>query len=256
MNRSLSLIIKDIGLTSKHAVVYKSLISLPHATPLQLARATKLNRSSLYRYLEELREKGLVEIIMADKSTRYRANPEGFNLYLAKEESRIEILKTRIPPLVTQLSTLNPEKAPGTEVKYYQGVEGLKQMLWNVVQTKSEFVGLGIANWNTSVGKSYAEKLRRIMLENNIVSREISNDPDDSFSYTSLGDTYQNVYSHRRINPKILQIKHDTYIYDDVFAFYYHYKGELLGVEIHNYEISKTERQMFEILWKIAESNQ
>lgn len=69
---------------------------------------------------------------------------------------------------------------------------------------------------------------------------------------TPLGHEYTNVYEHRAIDPKIIDIKHDTYIYGDVFAYYYHYQGELFGVEIHNAEIAKTEKQMFEILWKMA----
>ena len=90
------------------------------------------------------------------------------------------------------------------------------------------------------------------MVENEVMSREILNIVDDSYGYTELDKTYMTVYEHRAIDPKILEIKHDTYIYGDVFAYYYHYQGEYFGVEIHNKEIAKTERQMFEILWRMA----
>lgn len=251
VNKSLEQVIKQIGMSSKHALVYETLLSKPGTTPLVLARETKLNRSSLYRYLEELREKGLVELVLGDRSTKYVANPAGLEQYLVGEEARVEKLRTIIPPLVNEL-VAKDTTMPGNEVKYYQGVEGLRQMLWNVVQAKGEFLGLGYEDWNTSVGKTYADKLRRKMLEDGVLSREILNKPDDSFSYTALGKTYTQVYEHRTIDPKILEIRHDTYIYGDVFAYYYHSQGELFGVEIHNAEIAKTEKQMFEILWKIA----
>ncbi|MFZ2199723.1 MAG: helix-turn-helix domain-containing protein [Microgenomates group bacterium] len=243
-------VIKQIGLSGKHALVYELLLDKPNATPLQLARETKLNRSSLYRYLEELREKGLVQLLLGDKSSRYRANPDGLSQYLMSEESRVENLKKTIPALVSELAKTS--QGAESEVKYFQGVEGLKQMLWNVVDQKDEFLGLGYQDWNTTVGKNYADKLRQKMLDNKVISREILNQVDDTFGYTSLGKSYTQVYEHRAIDPKVLEIKHDTYIYGDVFAYYYHYEGEYFGVEIHNKEIAKTERHMFEILWRMA----
>ncbi len=250
INKSLHHVIKQLGLTTKHAVVWEMLLGQRSATPLLLSRQTKINRSSLYRYLEELREKGLVELVLGDKSNRYRAHPEGLEQYLVGEEARVANLKSAIPQLLVELR--GDEKTMESEVKYYQGVEGLKQMLWNVVSSGQEYVGLGYENWNTSVGKSFAEKLRTKNMETGVKSREISNNVDDDFTYTHLGKEYGKVYQHRAIDPKILEIKHDTYIYADVFAYYYHYQGEYFGVEIHNAEIAKTEQQMFEILWKMG----
>lgn len=250
VNTSLIQVIKQIGLTDKHAAVYEKLLSRPNATPLQLARETKLNRSSLYRYLEDLRTKGLVELLLGDKTSKYRPSPEGLNQYLLSEESRVDKLKTTIPSLVKELKT--KESVSGSEIKYFQGVDSLKQMLWNVVSTKTEFVGLGYQDWNSSVGKTYADKLRHKIVDENVKSREILNIVDDEYSYTNLGIGYTRVYEHRAIDPKILEIKHDTYIYDDVFAYYYHYQGEYFGVEIHNAQIAKTEKQMFEVLWELA----
>jgi hypothetical protein len=70
--------------------------------------------------------------------------------------------------------------------------------------------------------------------------------------YTRLGEKYRQIYQYRVIDPEILTIKHDTYIYGDVYAYYYHFQGEYFGVEIHNKVIAHTERQIFEILWKMA----
>jgi DNA-binding transcriptional regulator LsrR (DeoR family) len=254
VNKSLLQVIKQIGLTSKHGVVYGVLLQKPGATPLVLARETKLNRSSLYRYLEDLRERGLVELLLGDKSSRYGAKPDGLSQYLLGEEARVETLKTTIPRLTEELAKIG-QNPVGSEVKYFQGVEGLKQMLWNAVSQKNEFVGLGYQDWNTSVGRVFADKLRAKMIENKLMSREILNVVDDSYKYTAIGETYTQVYAHRPIDPKILEIRHDTYIYGDVFAYYYHLQGEYFGVEIHNKEIARTERQMFEILWKMAEKS-
>lgn len=251
MNKSLIQIIKEIGLNDRHAKVYQALLEKPRATPLQLARETSLNRSSLYRYLEDLRELGLVELVLSDKSSVYIAKPEGLNQYLANQEARVDALKKVIPQLAEDLLKVT-QTGQESEVRYFRGVEGLKQMLWNVASAKIEVMGLGYQDWNSSVGKTYADKLRQKMMENGNASREILNSVDDSFGYTSLGKNYTKVYEHRKIDSRLIDIKHDTYIYGDVFAYYYHYQGEYFGVEIHNKEIARTEKQMFEILWNMA----
>lgn len=251
INRLLRQTIVQIGLSDKHAYVYEALLMRPMATPLQLARETKLNRSSLYRYLEELRDCGLVELLLGDKSSRYEAIPSGLKQYLTREEARVDELRTTIPKLADELSRVS-EKGRESEIKYFQGKERLKQMLWNVVASGQDYAGLGYEDWNTSVGKNFAEKLREKNMKSGVKSREITNDPSADYGYTGLGKNYLRVYEHRRIDSKILEIKHDTYIYGDVFAYYYHYQGEYFGVEIHNKEIARTERQIFEILWGMA----
>lgn len=251
INKELQQVFEQIGLSRKHLTTYLAMLGRAPRTPLQLARATKINRSSLYRYLEEMREKGLVELVLADKASKYGVSPEGLESYLAREQERVLSLERTIPQ-VRKMLLDQPEEVAGTEVKYYQGREGLRQMLWRVVSAKDEFVGLGYENWNTSVGKNYAEKLRNRMLETGVKSREIQNEPDDSFEYTNLGEDYGFLHESRKLDKKVLEIKHDTYIYNDVFAFYYFYEGELFGVEIHNKEIAKTQKQIFEILWEMA----
>lgn len=253
VNKVLLNVMRQLGLGSKHTMVYEILAKKPATTPLQLSRETKLNRSSLYRYLEDLREIGLVELVLGDKSSSYKANPEGLSQYLVSEEARVENLKKTIPNLLRELE--NKKGGASSEIMYFQGQKGLKQMLWNVVASGQEYVGLGYENWNTSVGRTYAEKLRSKNMETGAKSREITNERESDFKYTTLGAEYQQIYKHHRIDPTILEIKHDTYIYGEVFAYYYHYQGEYFGVEIHNREIVRTERQMFEILWEMTSGN-
>lgn len=252
MNISLVKVMRQIGLTPKHALIYQALITGSGVTPLQLARITKLNRTSLYRYLEEMRERSLVTNIMGDKTSRYTARPEGLTQCLASEEIRVEELRKTIPTLVEELGRERTRETT-SEVKYYQGRRGLQQMLWNVVASGNDYAGVGYEEWNTSVGRGFAEQLRAKNMESGAKSREITNDPSGDYGYTKLGKSYAKVFEHRRIDPKILEIKHDTYIYGEVFAYYYHYQGEYFGVEIHNPQIARTELQMFEILWKMAE---
>jgi hypothetical protein len=110
-------------------------------------------------------------------------------------------------------------------------------MLWNVVASGKDYAGVGYEEWNTSVGKSFAERLRAKNMESGARSREITNDPSGDYHYTKLGKSYAKVFEHRRIDPKILTIKHDTYIYGEVFAYYYHYDRSDKARPIHFYNL-------------------
>lgn len=251
MNNLLTKVFREIGLSLKHARVYDGLVDHRAMSPLTLSRHTRINRTSLYRYLEDLRTAGLVEHVLSEHSTLYRATPEALNHYLTREEARLDTLKTTIPHLVKELnSRVYNEKRP-SEVLYYQGREGLRNMLWKMVSSGKDYVGLGYEDWNTSVGRAYAEKLRQLHIEKGALSRELQND-DGNYTYTKFAQDYTGVYKNRVIDSTVLEIKHDTYIYGDVFAYTYHSGGELFGVEIHNPDIARTERQIFEILWNIA----
>ena len=254
MNKKLMGIFKQLGMTAKHAKIYGALLRQRASTPLLLARETGVNRSSIYRYLSELQKNGLVDEVLEENTTRYRASPiENLELVVTKEESRVELLKRSVPVLINELKKYGEEQAERSEVRYYRGVDGLRQMLWKMIRSGKDYCGLGYQNWNSSVGKNFAERLRKMHIETGAMSREILNEIDDNYEYTREKEGYKKTYDHRAIDKRVLEIKHDTYVYGDIFAYYYHYDGEYFGVEIHNAEIARTEKQMFELLWKMCE---
>ena len=256
VNKRLRAIFLTLGLTGRHAMVYKTLIGKTKATPLLLARETRLNRSSIYRYLEEMKTSGLVEEILEAHGTSYKASsPENLEMIVNKQEAKLQTLKESVPVLVKELMMIKAGNPAETQIRYFQGLSGLKQMLWNMVKMKqaSEFVGYGYLSWNESVGRKYAEYLRQIVVDRNLRDREINNTVGlmEGEPWTDIPN-YMRYHEERVLKPEVLDIKHDTYVYGDVFSFYYFYQGELFGVEIHNKEIAKTQKQIFEILWKMA----
>ncbi len=233
--------------------VYLSLLGQGHATPLALSRATGINRTTLYRVLDTLSEKGLVEEVMDYKSKSYRAAPpEQLNLLIAKKEAEADNLREQLPKLVAALNQVAPPPASPTRVLYFKGVGGLRQLLYNTLQAKDEVVGYGYGSWNDGVGKHFAEKIRQEYVDRHIKARELLNTVDPVGSYTSVIGYFNGVYRHRAINPQKLRITHDTYIYGGVFSFYHAVNNELFGVQIHNIKIAQTQKQIFEFLWKEA----
>ena len=108
-------------------------------------------------------------------------------------------------------------------------------------------------DFNFPVGREFAEKLRAERVKRQIYDREIQNtDQAGPMSDWTNVKNYDQIYQCRLLDKKIVDIKHDTYIYNDVFVFFYFIKNEMFGIEIHNAEIAKTQKQIFEVLWKLA----
>lgn len=244
------------GLTQQEAEVYVALYKQGVRTPLWVAQVTGLNRTTSYRVLGDLTKKGFVKQALDYKSTSFVANPvESFRFLLSQKETEVQKLKQHLAPLENMIGQLPEIPDTGsTKVFYFKGVSGLRQLLWHTLEAKDDVVGFGYADWNAGIGKRFAEKIRAEYVERNLHAKELLNDDqvDEEYSYTDIKDYPHAHYEHRAISKKSFVIHHDTYIYNDVFAFYHIYRGELFGVEIHNAEIATTQRQIFDLLWKQA----
>ncbi len=239
-----------LGVEEKASKLFISLLETGPQTPLSLSRNTNINRTTIYRELEKLREYGLIEEILEEHTTLFQASdPNSFNLLITRKESEVSQMKSSLPNLLSQISQITP-MAPNTKVLYYRGQKGIQQLLWNTLKAKGEQVGLGYTDWNDAVGKSFAEELRNEYVARGICLREVLNEKTSDYT---VNNAYLTKYFRARYIPKkIITIKHDTYIYNNVFAYLHYYNNEYFGVEIHNQEIADTEKQIFEILWKMA----
>lgn len=239
-----------LGIEEKASNLFVSLLETGPQTPLSLSRNTNINRTTIYRELEKLKESGLIEEILEENTTLFQASdPNSFNLLIVQKENEISRMKSQLPTLLSQISQITPI-SPNTKVLYYRGQKGIQQLLWNTLKAKDEQVGLGYTDWNDAAGRSFAEEVRHEYVQRRIYLREILN--QKTSGYTDSKDFLDKFYRGRCISPKILTIKHDTYIYNNVFAYMHYYNKEYFGVEIHNQEIANTEKQVFEILWKMA----
>jgi len=243
-----------LGLTDKEIKIYLSLLKHGEFTPLELSRATQINRSTIYRILERLKELGLAEEILDQHRIKARATrPEKLELLIAQKQAELDQLKKEMPGVVEQLSVIKDSPSAATKVVYFRDKKGLQQMLWNMLKAKNEHLGYGYADWNLGLGRGFAEKLRQEMINRKIGSREILNNDQimEMDKWTKVKD-YDKFYEGRYLPKSVVEINHDTYIYNDVFAFSHFYEGELFGIEIHNKEIAKTQKQIFDLLWKMA----
>ena len=214
-----------------------------------MAKESKINRTTLYRRIEEIQQKGLLETIVEEK--RLLVKTVDFaqleNLVLQKADEA-EFLQKNIPIIKSLLNSEYGMVQPGTKVLFYKGQEGIRQMVWHTLRAKSEIVGFTFRDLTEAVGLKFASRwheefLVRGLRMRDIIGDEYLNNQKKEFAYS------REVFQSRYLPSSILSIDHQTDIYDDVVAFYNWHEGEVFGVEIQNDKVASMQRQIFEILW-------
>lgn len=126
--------LKQLGFDEKTERVYLSLLSLADATAQQIAKKAALKRTSVYHILDKLISMGLVS------SYRHR----GVKRFFAESPSKVKaffdeksILADRLIP---ELQKIMIETAPKTQIRIFDGSEGIKSVSDDALEAKEKLI--------------------------------------------------------------------------------------------------------------------
>lgn len=251
-NHTLENELASFGISTLEATVYLHLLNNGSKTMLELAQELGVPRTSIYDNALKLSEKGLIQRVITFKSQKLKAYPlEILRVYVEDAKARAEALEVKLDSLEKKLS--RPETSfPETEARYYKGVSGIRQMIWNNLQANKEILSYSQFGLLEIVGVRFAEKHAQELARKGISSRVLVN-PASVNKYRELKlsavSAYRKTLQECRISEN-LYISGDTMIYNDIFAVVYWLQNEYVGVEIKNAELVKSQQSIFDLLWK------
>ena len=255
MNKQiLSTQLEQFGLDTIEVQIYLNLLETGVKTPLDLSRETNINRTKIYRYLERLKIKKLVEEVNSGRGIHLQASdPENLQFLLLEKEHQVSAQKELLPTLLQTLTTIPNRQQSSFEMKQYHGDEGLKQMLWNRLSAKKEILLYGYKTMNEVVGRKFAEILREEQVKKKITVYELEEEVDPGnfsgkFTYTDVRN-WKQYFIPRYIDPKKLKIRQYTCIYNNTVAVMNWENGVKAGVEIVNELYASMQRQLFWNIW-------
>ena len=230
---------------------------------LEIARGVSINRTTLYRILDRLAQQGFVVKGLRGKTTVYDAlsvdalEKQVFD-YFHQGQEALEVFEAKRDELFQLAATArNP-----AQVRFYNGGEECRQLLWNSLQGKTvksfgyktlrEVVGAEFfADWWKEVFK----RDRRHYLLINPDSWQSKKQGDSgkrlSLNKSNLNDS-QNLQV-RLIAATQLKINVETFIYNDVYSILQWHGSDIFGVEIQNETIARQEEAVFDLLWQQGE---
>lgn len=235
--------LRDFGLTDREAKVYIALLRLGSALVQDIAKKAGTYRTYTYEVLKSLVEKGLVSYaIKSGKQYFEAAEPDKLLSILQDRESKII-------SILPDLKGIYKSAAEKPKVELYEGKEGLKTILGDLIRTKKETLVYCSTRKQLSLLNFYFPQYVRRRIKENIKIRVLT---EKSKEALVLHKKDREELREMRFLPKGFEFPTATNIYGSKVAIL-SLEKEPVGVIIENEDIAKTQRMVFELLWSMAE---
>lgn len=243
----------QLGLHPKQIKVYLVLLQMGEATIQEITSKSKVKRTSVYKALDNLVLRGLVTFVDKGWHRQYYAENPRKALIEVKDEQREIVKKEKrllelMPELVARYNSI-PAKP---KTRYFEGVEGLKQVYEEIFYLPAGSEILSI----TSAGMLYyafdeawiKEYLVR-RVAGKISCRSIAEDSPESKKH-QVNDKAE----HRitRLVPKEkFPFKNEITIFGNKVAIVS--PRDQMGIVVESVDVADTQRAWFELAWEAAE---
>ena len=232
---------KEFGLTDNEIKTYIACLKLGTALVQEIAKKANTYRTYTYEVLKSLVEKGLMSYVIKNGKQYFE---------VAEPEKLINILKEKeqkIRKIIPDLKILYKTALEKPKIELYEGKEGVKTILDDIIRTRKEVLIYGNTENQIKIFSFYFPNyiLRRV--ENKIHTKVIT---EKSPTTISMLRTEKKELRETRFIDKI-KFSTVTYIYDNKIAMLTLEK-EIIGVLIENKNIADTQKQIFGALWNIS----
>jgi sugar-specific transcriptional regulator TrmB len=240
---------RKLGLETEIADLYLALHAHGPQTISELSRNSKVERTRIYRLIDKLMESNLIEVESRYKRSVVKAAPiANLHILITEKENELKSLQDELR-LIEQVLARNSLSSPATRVQFYHGPEGIRQLRWNQLRTKTEHVGYAYRVTGEGSGKAFGKSWAEEFESRGLHKRLLINDEFiDSWKRHKPARRIGGI-QYNYIDPQIFKILNITDVYDDVTVYFQWKNGEVFGIEIYNQDIADMQRQMFEMLW-------
>lgn len=230
--------LKKLGLEESEIKVYLTLLKIGSSTVTILAKQTNLNRSYLYDILERLINRGLVSFFVKNNIKYFNAtSPEKLVDYADNIKKEIQ----KVLPELEKLKAIPKEVA---KVELYQGKDGLKTLLKDIIKKRKDYVVFGEEGQFQNMFPIYIQQFLRDasaygmeekLLTKTGVKKTISQSKKSQIRH--LPDEYFSPVS--------------TVIYGNKVSIFI-WKEPYFAILITDEDVARSYRNYFDALWNIA----
>lgn len=243
--------LEKLGIEPETTRIYIELVKHGHSSALQLAKATSISRTQVYRHLEVLQQHSLTSAEQLSYGTLYRPLPlQNIEGLLANREAETAAIRRNLGGMVQALQAIAGGSGPKAKVQHYYGLSGLKQANWNLTKADAEYRVFEAAHLNQHLDKAFARRHRERCIERELTSYDLTN--DTVVKASSLEPFEPERVFLRHISPEVLTINFEMYIYNDIVTLLDYSKENQMAIEIHHPSMHAMMRQLFDAMWSQA----
>lgn len=232
-------LLKSLNLTDDQAAVYVAALELGQTTMLGLAKKSGVNRTKIYRFIDELKNRQLMTETRKRKRNLYSGvHPEQL-VEITKETTRE--LENALPEL---LAIYNRSRTK-PKVTFYEDVEGMKEVYADTLKERKEIVGWSDYEYSFKVMRNYLTHYPEERVKRNIFYKVIARENPESRRLQKIG---LKELREVRITPSGDQ-QTELYVYGNKVAHLSFRSNPVFAVIIEDPAIASTMRQIWKEAW-------
>jgi|SRR3989344_5132038 len=238
-------VLNEIGLTDNEVKVYLSLIELGSSSAASIIQKAGLHRAVVYDLLERLTEKGLVgQVIKGRKKFFEATDPRRLSEIIKEKEEKINA----IMPNLLELSKFKSK----LDVRIYKGKEGIKTVFEDILRNKPiEWLSLGSGGETYNLLPAFLDSFHKRRVKTKIMARGLL--LNNSLGIKRGSELSKMALTEIKFLPKSFLTPTVINIYHDRITLYSVTSDKIpFIILIDNKELSKSFREYFEWLWKLA----
>lgn len=241
--------LKNIGLSDKEAKVYLAMLELGPAPVLEIAAKAGINRPTAYVQIEALKQRGLVSTVTKGKKQLFQAeSPEQLEILVSRTVAETRRQKETLEEIMPELRTLFNTIGEKPQVRFFEGIEGLKRMQQDFLTTKGrEILGIYSADDVYALFPNLNLEYSTLRQNKKIKSRSIYTSSKGRISPESEP---KRLRESRFVPDEQLPFSSDITIYDNKVAIA-SLRGKIVGAIIENQGIADSFRGLFELAWNL-----
>lgn len=236
-----------LGLTDKESSVYLSALALGPSPVQRLASHAAVKRTTVYSVLESLKAKGMIVEQVSGFKVRYVASPPA--ALRAVMLNRLAAVEESMP----ELSALY--NLPGDEgmIKHYEGLSAIKALYEDVLASvgpnQDYLVLTDLSRWQSLDARFFGSFVRRRARK--LVRLRVLSVHSASAAKKALSDEYA---GRLRILPVGMKVTTNLIVTPACVVFH-QLEPPVDAIMLNNRSIVHLHKEMFEIIWAVAQKS-
>jgi len=238
-------ILRKIGFSDAEVRVYKSGLKLGPSSARSIADDAQISRTLAYHALNALMGRGLASKVGAKHGAKFQMeSPERIKSVLDRKQKELESMKENIDLVTSELSSFSEKNTDQPNIRFFQGLEGFKNVAQEVLETKENRVRslASIKGVMDTVDRAFMKRWFKEVEKRGISSQSIwSAENIDADFYHSRRDL--------RLAPEGMEFPNTILIYDNTVVVFSGGRN-IFAFVIESEEYAKTMKEMFDQVWK------
>lgn len=239
--------LQNIGFDDKEAKVYLAGLQLGPCSIQELGKASAIKRTTIYQVMDALTDKNLFTVTQKGKKKLFVAQePDNLLLFLKQRENILE-------QIMPELESLKNTSAKKPAIRFYEGIEGVKQVYLDMVKKQGNIDALWAPNEFAS--KTILDFLNTewsaLRLKNKIKMCRVFVNESGETKKDFIKESFVNKLETVKYLPsKNYPFSVGIYLYRQKIAFVSFKESELIAIVIRSPEIKWTMQMIFEMYFK------